>query len=113
MKTEERIRQDIAFLTEEAKSKKKKKPNFKVQLELIKVVQTQTEEKVIHERQKLRDELKKIEDLFPSYLENFTAFKLKFEDQHVVAVKKEFNKVFKITELKKRIKNLDYLLDDQ
>lgn len=113
MKTEKDIREDIAYLTSEAIKNKKKKPNFSTQLELIKVVQTQTEEKVIYERQKLRDELQKLNDLFPSYLENFTAFKKKYEEDQRRAVKKEFDRVFKIAELRKRIKNLDYLLDHQ
>ncbi len=69
-------------------------------------------DQVRFERQKLRDELKKINDLFPQYLLNFTAFRKKDEDEHERLVKKEFNKVFKISKLKSKIKQLDYLLEN-
>jgi len=63
------------------------------------------------ERQKLLDELKKTESLFPDYLKNFTAFRLKHEENHRKAVRKEFNKAFQISKLKNRIKWLNYLLN--
>ena len=112
MKTVEDITADMIEIVEQAKAKgKKKRPSLKKYVEFKKVVSTQTEEKVIFERKKLIDELKKINNLFPEYLKNFTAFRLKHDKQHEEAVKKEFNRVFEVLKLKAKIKDLNYLLN--
>ena len=111
MKTTKEIMEEMQTLVDNAKERKKKRPNLNKYVNMIKVVKTSTEEQVIFERQKLVDELKKINDLWPEYLKNFTAFRLKYDDQHEIAVKKEFNKVFGTAKLRSRIKDLDYLLN--
>ena len=119
MKTEERIREDIRIIIEEAKEKnrllpkgkKKKMPNTSKYSEMLKAVRVLDEEKVNFERKKLVDKLDKIEGLFPEYLDKFTAFRIKNAEIHKKKVRKEFNKVYGVAGLKTQLKWLNYLLE--
>lgn len=67
MKTEGQIRDHISELKKEATNKGKPKPNkkkIKELVELIKIVKVIPEEKIKHERQKLIDQVTKVENFF-------------------------------------------------
>ena len=111
MKTITELREEIELI----KIEKKVESNQKIKdyQELIKAMQVLSQSDFENEREKLLEELKKIELIFPSYLNNFTAFKRKNPINHERDVRKEFRKSFGVTRLKRRIVNLNYLLEKE
>jgi hypothetical protein len=110
MKTAEDIQADINKKVEEAR-KAKKKINVKKYQELQKIARVMTHEEVNLERSKLTRQLKQLDDIFPRFLADFTLFRHKNEEKHLIEVKKAFSKEFDIPKIKRRIKDLDYLLN--
>ena len=113
MKTELEIRHDLSLAKKEAKEKGKKigtkaESNY---LTAIKTVQHLSQEKVLLEKEKLINEIKLISEKWDSYLSNFTGFRLKYQDAHEKAVRKEFNKVYEMPKFRLRLKWIDYVLD--
>lgn len=109
MKTIEEINREIELIV--TTTKEGKKPKIETQLEVIKLLKFLSVEELNRERQKLIEEKKKIESTFETYLANFTMFRIKDDFLHRRKVKAEFNKVFEISKLNKRIATLNYLFN--
>lgn len=110
MKSPQEIQLDIEKRVTEAREKKKR-ANVKKLIELQKISRVMTHNEVALERAKLASQLKHLESIFPSFLDNFTLFRFKDEEVHKRKVRKVFNKEFEIPKIKTRIRDLDYLLN--
>ena len=115
MKTELEIRHDLNLAKKEAKVKgktigAKAESHY---LTAIKNVQHLSKDKILIEKAKLITSIEVISKKWDSYLDNFTGFRLKYQDAHEKAVRKEFNKVYEIFKIKLRLKWINYILDTE
>ena len=111
MKTEKEIINDMQELVHKAKLKKKRKPNLDRYSRLLKIVRVMSDEEVRRERSKQQQELNKTMAMFPKYLDEFTGFKKKNPEHQERLVKAIFLREFGIAKMKRRLKDLDYLLN--
>lgn len=113
MKTENQIREDMKFLVEDAKKRSKKRPKLDRFTEAINIIKSLSADEIEIERDKLRDYKKLLEKKFDVYLANFTDFKKSDPEIHKKEVYKRYKKDYDYTALNRRIKNLDYLLNNE
>lgn len=109
-KTGKDILLDAKLLVEEAEKLKKKRLSLTFYTDAIKIVKVMNEDEVGTELVKAKAILKQTLNSFNTYLNNFTQFRRKDDDQHKKDVKKHFNKAFQISKMKSRIKHLEYIL---
>ena len=114
MKTKKQIRLDLNKRKKELKDKGKTMGETAEShyLTAIKTVQNLTIEKIKGQRKKLIDHIDLIDGKYNIYFENFTAFRLKNDLTHELAVRKEFKKVYGLTKLNNRLKWINYVLED-
>jgi len=111
MKTEKEIYSEMTEKVNEAKREKKRRPSLKKYERALKIVRVMSFEEIKRERDKVSNQLKDTMELFPKYLENFSAFKKSTQEHQERAVKDVFLKEFNVAELKRRIKELNYILN--
>ena len=112
MKNEKEIMSDIEFLIKKAQKERKKKPKLDRYTEAINIVKNLSPERIKEEFEKLISKRELLEKRFSVYLENFTDFNISNKEQHKKEVYKRYKKDFRYTELNRRIKNLEYLINN-